>query len=711
MPSEKIKQANRKLKQQILSILKEQPCYLPDLYRSLKLRQKKEHRQIHKVLEKLYHKKIIVKDKKGLLRVAASSELVKGKIAITSQGYGFVTIENKEEATDIFIPAKHINSALDGDKVKIRLLNDSISRREPGKGPVGIVYEVEERNRPFLIGELLLKNDGFFVRPLNRRLPEDIRVSGNCKGAKRGDWVKAELLYGQRNRNKTTCQILSSLGKVGNIENDIQALILEYNLLPLYTESEEQKAMELEPNEIKRKDLTSLYCVTIDPHDAKDFDDAISVTKGKKNDEVIVGIHIADVATWIQPGSYFDEQAAERGFTAYIPGNTRPMLPKNLTANISLTCDKISLAHTVLLTVNTNTGEIKNQERCHSKIQIKKRLSFGEVENYIREKTAIEGTDEEFNKNLDLLIQTYHTMRKCRKENEKFINLSTTEIRVLRNDNTGEILGIEKKKQGEADQLVEEFMLAANSAVARELTNKKINGIYRIHPPPDEEKIEEFSDFVSNVFGISTGNLNSGREACQHFLNKISGKNYEEIIISAFLRSLNRALYKEKPDIHYGLGKGLYSHFTSPIRRYSDLTVHQQLWKTDSGKKTRDIEIIKIIAEDCTEKEKNIDEAYFAANDRLKLHYLQSLLNKQQIETYEGVIRKVNASVILADIADIGITAVIPVKTVKGNLRKAKGRLIASKGSTKYKPGDIVYLQLERIDFIKGDAIFKPIQF
>ena len=710
MPSAKVKLVNKKIKEKIIMLLKEHPRYLPDLYRCLKLRKKKEHKQIHKIMEKLYHNKIVVKDNKGLLRVASSKEYITGKISVTSQGYGFVSLAD-EEAGDIFIPAKHTNSAFDGDTVRIRLLDDSVSGQRSGKGPVGIVYEVEERNRPYLVGELILKNDGYFVRPLSRRLPDDIKVVGSCKDAKRGDWVKADLVYGNKNRKKAACEIIGSLGKVGDIDNDIQAVILEYNLLPVYTEEEEKKATELSPADIERKDLTSLYCVTIDPHDAKDFDDAVSIGPGEKKGELTVGIHIADVAAWIQPGTYFDQEAAERGFTAYIPGNTRPMLPKQLTKNISLTYNTTSLAHTVLLTVNANTGEIKKQRRCHSKIKIASRLNFNEVENYIKKGEAPEGSDNELLKNLDSLIKTYRVMRKYRKENENFINISTTEIRVLRDDDSGEILGLEKKRQGDADQLVEEYMLAANSAVAKELTNCKIPGIYRIHPEPEEEKLDEFSDFVSNVFGISTGDLKSGREACQHFLNKISGKSYEEIIVSAFLRSLNRALYKEKADIHYGLGKGLYSHFTSPIRRYSDLAVHQQLWKTDLSKKGQDLDVMAEIATDCTEKEKITDEAYFAANDRLKLHYLQKLLNEKKLETYEGVIRKINSAVILADVPDIGITAVIQVKSVKGNFRKAKGKLVASAGSTNYKPGDIVYLQLEKIDFIKGDAIFRTIQF
>lgn len=713
MPSNKVKNIHKELENRIISLLRESPRFQPDILRALKLRNKKEINLAYKVLDKLERSKAIVRDRKNILKAVSEKEVVTGKITITPQGFGFVTVIGaKPEDKDIFIPAKHINSAFDRDTVKVKIIEKDKYSSE--KGPVGIVCDVIGRYRPGIVGELISKREGLALRPLNRRIPDNIRVVGSTKGAIKGDWVKANLIYKNDINSKhsvTVCEITEVIGKSGNMDYDMLAIIKEYCIMAPYTDEEIANADKLIPRKIERKDLTSHYAITIDPHDAKDFDDSISYTKGKNSKECVIGVHIADVAAWIAPDSYFDKEARERGFTAYIPGNILPMLPKGLTKQISLTKDKISLAHSVLLTVNKITGEIKDYKRFRSTIQIRERLNFEQVESYIKNKKTEPGWNKELIENLSRLIATYRVMRNYRDKNEKFLDLSTTEIRILREDNTGEIIGIERKKQGEADQLIEEYMLAANSVVAKEMTNKRIPGIYRIHPEPDEEKLEEFSNFVEDVFKISTGNLASGREACKTFLSKIADKNYQEIVTSAFLRALNRALYSEKSGLHYGLGKGLYSHFTSPIRRYSDLTIHQQLWDFDIKKPFRNEEEMANIALDCTEKEKNTDEAYFAANDRLKLHYLQKLMNNQELETYEGIIRYIGSTYMFADIMSIGISACIPAKYMQGNYKKSKGRLSATKGSSSYKPGDIVFLQLEKIDFIKGDAIFRPIQY
>ncbi len=713
MPSNKVKNIYKELEDKILNLLRESPRFQPEILRALKLRNKKEINLAYKVIDKLEHSKAVVRDRKNILKAVSEKEIVTGKITITPQGFGFVTLINaKPEDKDIFIPAKHINTAFDRDTVRVKIIEKD--KYVSDKGPVGIVCEVTERYRPGIVGELISGRNGMALRPLNRRIPDNIRVVGSTKGAVKGDWVKANINYKNdidSNHSTTVCEIIEVIGKSGDMNFDMLAIIQEYNIMAPYTEEEIAKADQLVPREIERKDLTSHYAITIDPHDAKDFDDSISYTKGKNSKECIIGIHIADVAAWIAPGSYFDKEARERGFTAYIPGNTLPMLPRGLTRQISLTEGKISFAHSVILTVNKETGEIKDYKRHRSTIQIRKRLNFGQVEEYIKDKKTEADWDKKLIESLDNLVAVYKAMRNYRDKNEKFLDLSTTEIRVMRDDSTGKILGIERKKQGEADQMVEEYMLAANSTVAKEMTNKRIPGIYRIHPEPDEEKLEEFSNFVEDVFKISTGALSSGREACKAFLTKIIGKNYQEIVTSAFLRALNRALYSEKSGLHYGLGKGLYSHFTSPIRRYSDLTVHQQLWDVDTKKPFRSEEEMARVALDCTEKEKNTDEAYFAANDRLKLHYLQKLMNDKELETYEGVIRYIGSVYIFADIPSIGISACVPEKYMQGVYKKSKSKLSATKGSASYKPGDFIFLQLEKIDFIKGDAIFHPIQY
>jgi ribonuclease R len=711
MSSNKSNDKHQMLEKKILKLLSETPQYLPDIFREFNARKKKDYKFIQKVVKKLENKRFIVSDRRGLFKTTVNQQTIKGKISVSPQGYGFVEPANAIDELDIFIPAKYINGALDGDIVVIKIIQDDFHRKKkPGMGPVGLVDEIIERKRPFLIGELRVKRDGFYIRALNRKIPDDLPLAETEEKLKKGDWLKVEVVYSEE--NGTFCKFIKRIGRVGNTEDDIDAIVAEYNLHSPYTHEEEKLADEIVPVDIDRKDLTSFFCVTIDPHDAKDFDDAVSVQQGLNKNEVILGVHIADVAAWIKPGSWIDKEAKARGFTAYIPGRTLPMLPKNLTKHISLRSDKDNcLAHSVLLTVDKTSGQIKHYERCRSKIRIGKRLTFKEVEKYIQSGDASEDWNDELKSNLNTLCELYSIMRGYRENFEKFLDIETTEIRILRNDSDGKILGLEKKKQGKADCLVEEFMLAANSAVAKEFVDSQIPGIFRIHPEPDSEKLEDFSGFVSQVFSIQTGDLSLSRKECQNFLKQIKGDKSEQIIIAFFLRAMNRALYSDKSALHYGLGKGLYLHFTSPIRRYPDLLVHQQLLLKQQQKTLLTQGFITEIAESCTDLEKNNDEAYYAANDRLKLHYLQELLSKNENESYEAVISKVNAGGMLADIPSIGLSAFVPIESISGTYNKRYGRLVSERGGQEYKPGDFVYLLLEKIDFIKGSAIFRPVQY
>ena len=630
----------------------------------------------------------------------------KGKIIITQGGFGFVSPE--EGGVDIFIPPKFINNAMDGDIVDIEELDEKPRRgrtfnKPSNKGPAGRVVEIIERTRNKVIGELIA---GRKIRPLNRRLP-DINIAGSLGDAKRGDWIEVEIPFPEEDRNDIPPgKFKETFGKAGTVEADINAVINEYNLLPPYTKEQKARADQIVPLDADRKDLTSLYCITIDPIDAKDFDDAVSIQPGKNKDEIELGVHIADVSAFIAPGSEWDREAKKRGFTAYIPGNTLPMLPATLTKNASLTTGTPSPAHTVIITINGRTGKVLRSERCFSTVKIAARLTFEEVQQ------AIDGNppsnwDTELEENIAKVAELTRTMREYRSKTEYFLELTTTEIRIICDDETKEIIDMKRKVQTEADMLVEECMLAANVAVAKELTQRKIAGLYRIHPEPTPEKILDFTMFMEDTFGIVPGDLSS-RQACNKFLQSLPDDQNKPVIIDAFLRSMMRASYLEKPELHFGLGKGLYSHFTSPIRRYPDLIVHQQLRNADAGGKLRPETEMTGIANKCTEQELNNDSAYYAANDRLKLHYIKTQMMDGNLSLLEGVIRKVTSSGMMVDIAEMGIMGFVPMESLPGEYRKRGAELIAMQGHTHYKCGDFVFLQLERIDMIRGMAIFRP---
>jgi len=627
-----------------------------------------------------------------------------GKIIITPAGFGFLVQEDIEQ--DIFIPPKYTGNALDGDIVEAEELNEirSKSRTTPlkNRGPVAKVIKVIERNRRKLVGELLAGNK---IRPLNRRLPE-LQVTGNIKNAKRGDWIETELPDLDKQENISNVTFIKSLGKANSINADINAVIEEFSLLPRYTAAQNEAASKLEPDETDRVDLTELFCLTIDPEDAKDFDDAVSIRETENPDEIELGVHIADVSAFIKPGSVWDQEAQQRGFTAYIPCRTLPMLPPSLTKNASLTEGEPNPAHTVLIKINSKTGQVISSKRIFSKVKIAKRLNFEEVQEVIEGKTP-----EHLSKKILTIIKKLHklttVMRKYRQKIENFLNLDTVEIRVVCCEEKQEILKIKRKVQSESDMLIEECMLAANVAVAKELSQRKIPGLFRIHPEPTPEKLQDFTVFMEETFGILPGVLDS-RTACNKFLKSLKDDHNKPVIIDAFLRSLMRALYSESPALHFGLGKGLYSHFTSPIRRYPDLIIHQQLRAAAKNKLVYSTEQMKKIAQKTNEQEVNVDSAYYSANDRLKLHFIQQNMLNTDKSLMEGVIQKISSSGMLVNVAELGILGFVPIEFLSGKYRKRSGKLIEVQGNHSYKCGDFIYIQLNKIDMIKGMAIFKP---
>ncbi len=662
----------------------------------------RRHKDINK---KQKHRKAAFKKKKLLLR---------GKITLTSGGLGFVAPlgadpDAEGKVQDIFIPPQFINSAMDGDIVEVEILPGRESDKNSDRGPAGRIQNIIDRARETLVGEVIA---GHKIRALNKRINEDIKISGSLNGAKRGEWVEVKLLHDEYARADTLHKgvIVDRISNAGSVKGDLDAICREFDLPPPYTEEENDAAARFEPRKIKRLDLRGKMTITIDPFDAKDFDDAVSVALTENDSELEIGVHIADVATWIAPGSKWDKAAYERSFTSYLPGRTLPMLPKSLTAAISLTADGDSRAHTVLFRINKHSGRIVSSKRCHSIIKVDKRLTYDEVQEYIDQDVCGAGWSDKFCRNLDMLIKLYRNMRRYRQEHEDFLEMAIPEFRVICNENEDKIIGIVRKEQREADQLIEEFMLAANTQVAIETASKSIPALYRVHPEPNPDKLAEFSEIAMETFGIYPGDL-SNRKVCNQFLKSLPDDPRRPAILGAFLRSMARAMYEEKPDLHFGLGKNRYSHFTSPIRRYSDLMVHQQLWENEiPGGKLRSTSTAAKIAQHCSDKEANCDEAYFTATDRLKLRYLEQEMAGGLENAHEGIVSKIIAAGMLVDIQDLGIYGFVPLENLGGSFRRDGNQLIDRAGGKSFQCGDYIMLALSHIDLTRGSAVFKALR-
>ncbi|MBO5762458.1 MAG: VacB/RNase II family 3'-5' exoribonuclease [Lentisphaeria bacterium] len=623
-----------------------------------------------------------------------------GTLSVAAAGYGFVRVELEDGSVkEIFIPPQYLYNALDQDQVRVALLPE----RHDSKGPAGRVVEILQAARDTLVGEML---PGGVVRPLNRRIGGDLPLRGRRKGARIGDWVQVKLLREDRDLAAGVSRII---GKAGSIQNDLNAICAEFNIPPAYSAEEEDAAMALVPREMMREDFTRKFCVTIDPADAKDFDDALSVAPGKDRSLLEVGVHIADVAAWIAPKSVWDDAARKRGFSCYLPGRTLPMLPRNLTAKISLHQGEICPAHSVIFQVERASGKIVESRRCHTAIRVSARLDYGEVQQFLDTGDAPEAWNKTFVSKMKMLAAVTAKVRRIRQEKEEFIDLAIPEMRVICDENADQVSALAVKIQRESEAIVEEWMLAANSAVGAELQRIGVAGLYRIHPEPEPEKLEEFSmDMVEN-FGLSTGDL-SVRKQVLHFLASLPDTPARPVILNALLRSMPRASYSEKASLHYGLGKNCYSHFTSPIRRYADLTVHQQLWNFDCKMRTRSAGRLAAVAQICSELEERCDNASYAANDRLKMRYLQEhLADGTGANYYEGVIFRIANSGFTVQIGALGITGFVPKENLGIGFVRRGNRMVSDRMRKEYRCGDLVALRLADLDPVRALAEFKPV--
>ena len=648
-------------------------------------------------------------ERKDRRHAAKMTATVPGILKMTASGYGFVVPRKGEhftgpleDDTEIFIPPKFDNGAIDGDEVMVEILPHRPGSGDERRGPCGRVVEILRRRRAEFVGELLSGNR---VRPLNNRLPAEIRLTGARRGAVHGDWVKMRLLEGKDGVWRAAAAKV--LGPAGVIASDLDAVMCEYELPPRYSADDDAAALAIVPREIDREDRTDLNVITLDPVDAKDFDDALSVTDGDRPGTAVVGVHISDVAACIAPGSRFDLAAAQRGFSCYLPGRTLPMLPPALTAKISLHTGVDSLAHSVFLTVDEKTGEILARRRCHTKIRIARRLDYDEVQNFLDRGKAPAEWSAADTATIRRLAALSALLRRRRAEVENFIELPLPEVRVLCDEKTNRITGIESRLSRPSEQLVEEFMLAANSAVGEEMRSSGIAGIYRIHPEPEPEKSIEFSEVMEQSFHLFPGDI-ADRKGCNRFIASLPDDPRRNVILGMLLRSMARAGYSARGDLHYALGKVNYCHFTSPIRRYTDLTVHQQLWNFDRKVRTRRSATMENIAAAMSECEERCDNASNAANDRLKLRYLEERLEAGDTDMLEGVIVKVINAGLQVAVGELGIFGFVPAEQLRGNFDRARYGLRESQGHRAYKVGDYIYLRLARIDFSRNSAIFVP---
>ena len=513
------------------------------------------------------------KGKIKILKFLQSQEKeLTGTIDLASSGVGYVSVAEYEK--DVFIPKKHTLNALKGDTVKIEMTKFSTSK------PEAVVIEVVERNQSEFLGKLETADGYGFVIPFDKAIPFDIYVPEKLyAGAQNGDKVRVEVRTWKKGKNPIG-RITQLLNDFNYNEIEMQSILLENGFRLNFPDAVTEELKELKTNitkaEIdKRLDYRNVTTFTIDPKDAKDFDDALSLKK-LANGNHEIGVHIADVSHFVRPGSALDKEAEYRATSVYLPDRVIPMLPEKISNELcSLRPNEEKLAFSVLFEFDKKM-EIISYKFAKTVIYSNRRYAYEEVQE------IIDGADGDFKEELIYLRDVARDLREKRNKNGS-INFHSEEVR-FELDEDAKPISVYVKKQIEANLLIEDFMLLANTAVAKYLSKIKLTKgprpavVYRVHDAPSEEKLQVLSN-IAKKFGHSVrfDDKEQTREALQNLMEKVDGKPEMNLINTLSIRSMAKAIYTTKNVGHYGLAFDFYTHFTSPIRRYPDVLAHRLL--------------------------------------------------------------------------------------------------------------------------------------
>ena len=693
------------MKADILKLLEQQKLKKSQLRRRL-CRHHGDQEAFNRALTELRREGRVAKEHGGKMSVQ-QMQTKQGVLSLSTGGYGFVNPED-EKHTTIFIPPDKTGAAVNGELVEVAIIEQS------PKGPVGRIVSIIESKLDSLSGQLEYRQGQPWLIPLRTGIPAvELTVESVDPDIEAGTWIRASLVNRDTQTGKITASLSQSLGNSDNLSAEIDAIIDEFDLNPEYSDEEEKVATRIRQRPIKRRDLTNSIITTIDPRDAKDFDDALSVHKCKNKDHITIGVHIADVAAYIGPRSKLMTAIKKRCFTAYLPGRMLPMLPKVLVSKrCSLIENEVKPAHTVMITFHKETGEVIKFERFHSTIKVAKRLNYQEVQDWADKDFSGSPWSKKVCDDVKTLYIFSILLRKRREEVEQFIPLEAPEVRVMCDPISMTISNLKTDSPSESKQMVEEYMLAANTVVAQELTSRAVPGLFRIHPEPDEEQAASFSVDAATFYGINPGDV-SLRPNAIAFLNSIKDHPSAAAISMDFLRTMQRASYSAMKGLHFGLGKNLYSHFTSPIRRLADLLVHQQLWNLeDKGTPIYSKDRLEDLAELITNKEMITDEAYRTTVNRFKLHYVEGMENNNPELQCNALITRVAAKKMRLYIPHFGMYANINFRDLDFDYFNAdieKGVIVGRSSGISWKCGDTLKIQICGADFKLRELIVRPI--
>ena len=703
--------------EKILKILSQnanKPFNYKQICAILELNDTKSRNEIIKDLKILAAQKVIIESEPGKYLVkTVSQDYYEGRIDMTSRKTAYFICEDFED--DVFIPTNNLNHALDKDKVKVYVYN-----RRRGKKPEGEVIEILERAKSEFVGVIDIQKNFAFVTTANAKMYTDIFIpKDKYNGAEQGEVVVVKIEDWPKKADSPFGSVIKVLGKPGEHDTEIHAILAEYGLpydFPVEVEIFAQKIdTAIHPEEIaKRRDMRDTLTYTIDPKDAKDFDDALSFKK-LENGNFEIGIHIADVSHYLQEGTILDDEAYNRGTSVYLVDRVVPMLPEVLSNfACSLRPNEEKYTFSAIFEID-NKATVLNQWFGRTVINSDQRFAYEEAQVIIETKSAtipaeISLTGKEYKASDEIteatlkLDELAKILRRNRMNNGA-ISFDKVEVK-FNLDEKGEPEGVYFKVSKDANHLIEEFMLLANRKVAEYIGKQKKTFVYRIHDEPNEDKLFAMQALISKFgYKIDLRDKKDISKSLNKLMEDVNGKKEQNLIDTLAIRTMSKAKYSTENIGHYGLAFDYYSHFTSPIRRYPDVMAHRLLQYYLEGGKSVDADVYE---EKCEHSSNMESLATNAERDSIK--YMQiKYMQDHKDEEFLGVISGVTEWGIYVEIVSNKCEGMCRIREIKDDyytFDEKQYALVGEISKQLLQLGDEVFVKVKNADLVKKQLDF-----
>ncbi len=675
-----------------------------------------ERDELVELLGELERRGELVKVKKKHWVNPAAAGLLVGRLECNPRGFGFL-IPLQEDREDVYVAEEDMGQAMHNDLVVVEVHQKrGRGRRRRKLGPSGRVIKVIEHHNREVIGSFVPGRKFGRVVPENPGLFRDVYVArGDWHGAEADDQVLVEITEWPTLHRNPEGEVREVLGRMGDPALDVVSVVLEFGLPrdfpPEVLEAARQIPDEPPADDLKgRRDLRDHTTVTIDPEDAKDFDDALSFYRDPRSGRRVVLVHIADISGYASPDSPLDLEARSRGTSVYLANDVVPMLPPEQSKNVlSLNEGKDRPAKTVTLEFD-DAAELVDFSICHSIVRVDRRMTYTEVSEVLdaidAEEPAAAGAMERLPENIwELLEKLDKLARQIRKRRQEVgsIDLDVPEYDVSV-DEDGRVVSVSQIVRDPSHGLVEEFMLSANRAVARFMDDNKLPALYRVHEPPPEEDLQEFAGFIHTILGRKVDPMD--RKQLQALLAEVAGTHLADAVNMQLLRAMQRAVYSPGTSPHFALHFNRYCHFTSPVRRYPDLLVHQVVdgylrGGQSAGKlRARWRDMLPSIASHCNETQQRADEA---EREIVKIKLLR-YLEEHRTEVFQGVVTGVLELGIFVRLEDYCVEGLVKVQDITDDFYRydeGKKALIGTRSGRTFQLGQPVQVVIDDIDMTR----------